>query len=312
MKAKNDHLKSYKLITERILAALDRGVVPWRQPWNSEAYRPKNLRSRKAYRGVNRLLLGLNGYSSPYYVTYRQAKEYGGNVKRGERGSTVTFWKVWKRRETDDAGELTVRRFFLLRHYTVFNLEQCENIDAKRIPAPPENGNGADPIGAADDIIAGYLEPDTAPRLRHVGGERAYYSPALDTVTLPLREQFEKPAGYYATAFHELAHSTGHESRLSRDFGAAFGTETYAKEELIAEITSAFLNGEAGTIDATLEPSAAYLANWRKKLSEDPKLIVQAAGAAQRAADLILNDVLSYGDSESESESENTGEARAA
>ncbi len=261
------------------------------------------------YRGVNRLLLGLNGYASPFYVTYRQAKEYGGNVKRGERGSTVTFWKVWRKTELDESGEKVSRRFFLLRHYTVFNVEQCENIDESRIPAPPENGNGGDPIGAADDIIAGYLEREPAPRLRHVGGERAYYSPALDTVTLPLREQFETPAGYYATAFHELAHSTGHESRLSRDFGQAFGSDNYAKEELIAEITSAFLNGEAGTLDETLEPSAAYLAGWRRKLSKDPKLIVSAAGAAQRAADLVLDTVETYSDSES---TESASEAKAA
>jgi antirestriction protein ArdC len=171
----------------------------------------------------------------------------------------------------------------MLKHFTVFNLDQCEGIADPEPAATFEH----DPIEAGEQIIAGY----SGPEIIH-GGGRACYSPELDRVMLPERNRFETAGGYYSTAFHELAHSTGHHSRLARlEPGAAFGSEPYAKEELIAEMSAAFLAAKAGLKDETLEQSAAYIEGWMKAIRKDPKLVIQAASAAQKAANLILGEV---------------------
>jgi antirestriction protein ArdC len=266
----------YKIITDRILEALEAGTCPWRKSWVGVGM-PRSMSTGKPYRGVNIFILGFQPYSSAYWLTFNQCKKMGGMVKKGEKGTPVVFWKFL--RKTQDDG--TVKQIPFLRYYTVFNVEQCEGIDA---PDAPERTHT--PLEAAEAIIGGMPK---RPEINH-GGDRAAYCPSLDTIRLPKPEQFETAEAYYTTAFHELAHSTGHDSRLSRDL-VAFSMDkgSYSREELIAEMTAAFLSGEAGIDDTTLDNSAAYIASWRKALSDDPKLIIQAAGKAQKAADYILD-----------------------
>lgn len=284
MKAKTEKVDVYKIVTERILDALDRGVVPWRKPWTSSGAQ-RSLASRKPYRGINQILLTLEaharGYESPFWVTFNQAKNLGGQVRKGERSTLVTFWRQIEITETTDTGEKRKKKIPLLRYYRLFNADQCDGI---KTPKLERGGERIDPVEAADAILAGY----DGPTVSH-GGNRAYYRPATDSIRLPARGSFKTKTGYYAVSFHEHAHSTGHESRLNRDLNNGFGTDPYAKEELVAEMTAAFLLGEAGILDEPeIENAAAYIDGWRSKLSRDPKLIVSAAAAAQRAADLIL------------------------
>ena len=269
----------YAAVTETLIARLDAGVVPWHQPWTSAA--PVNYASHKPYRGINVAILASAGYASPYWLTYKQAQERGGQVRGGEHGEHVILWKpiLVKDSESDDPD--AKKRVWLLRSYVVFNAEQVDGID---FPEPPPIG---DPIAEADAIIAGYPSP---PTIVHEGGHGACYIPAIDRVLLPPVKTFEHIDAYYSTAFHELTHSTGHASRLSRDTitnSDGFGKELYAKEELVAEFGAEFLCGHAG-IDRQFDASASYIANWKTKLSENPTWAVSAASAAQKAADYIL------------------------
>lgn len=281
MPAKDGKLNVYEIITEQFLSALDKGIVPWKKPWVSRNERHTNLKSKKAYRGVNQMLLDISamtaGYSSPYWVSFKQAKDMGGSVKKGEKSTLVTFWKI-----IEDKADPT-KKIPLLRYYRVFNVEQCEGIEDK-IPAASTEKREHTPIEEAEAIWQGMKD---APGLTF-GGDRACYSPLSDKVSMPYAEDFVGDEAYYATLFHEIVHSTGHETRLKREFGPRFGDEKYSKEELIAEFGAAFLCNEAGILAATFDNSVAYIQNWKSKLSAEPKWVVQAAGQAQKAADYIL------------------------
>ncbi len=269
-------LNVYEVITQRIVDSLEQGVVPWRTPWKSSA--PKNLISKKPYRGVNVFLLSAMRHTSPYWLTFRQAKGKGGSIKKGEHGTPVIFWKVYNPEEEK------LRRF-VLRYYTVFNLSQCEGIDAP--PGDSTDTLDFEPIEACERIVAGYPKPPTI----EYGGDHAHYIPARDHIDLPPRETFESVEAFYATQFHELVHSTGASSRLDREGITKldhFGSHQYTKEELVAECGCAFLCGEAGILDTTFDNSAAYIAGWVKKLQSEPKWIVQAGGEASKAVDYIL------------------------
>lgn len=273
---------AYEAITSEITAALERGVVPWRQPWRLLGH--QNAISKRAYRGINPFVLTMRahreGYGDPRWLTYKQAQGAGGHVVKGERGTRIVFWRFLER-EDEDTGER--RRIPLLRAYTVFNVAQCEGLE---LPALVK-ATAPDPIAAAERIIEGYAD---APTITN-GATAAYYTPDTDTVHLPARAAFDTADGFYATLFHELGHSTGHASRLDRASlaeAAPFGSESYSREELIAELTAAFLCGEAGLDPSRLEQSAAYVGNWLKALKGDKRAIVVAAGAAHRAADRIL------------------------
>lgn len=281
----------YKAVTDRILELLDKGVAPWRHPirggGGAGGY-PKNLESGRDYRGINVFLLAitgwLNGYESPYWLTFRQAKGQGGHVAKGEKGSLVIFWKQHATQDKDTGEDITVP---VLRRYTVFNAEQCKDI---KVPSPAQVEEilaPFTPIEAAAAIVEGYAG---GPRIEH-GGRQAFYRPSADLVRIAEPERFVDGEAYYATLFHELAHSTGHSSRLDRGLDrdlAPFGSPDYSKEELVAEMGSAFLNAAAGIGQETVEQSAAYIEGWRKKLAGDEKLVVHAAGAGQKAADWIL------------------------
>jgi antirestriction protein ArdC len=267
----------YARITDDLMALLEAGLVPWRRPWTSRG--PCNLVSRRPYRGINVLVLACQGRPSPWWLTYRQAAALGGRVRAGERGTQVVFWRVLEPAGDGERG----RRPVVLRTYTVFHESQCD-LPEGTVPDPAEAGPG---IRACDDIVKGMPDPP------HVitGSDLACYLPTTDTVHIPRRADFPEPEAYYATLFHELGHATGHPRRLNRSAlvtPAPFGSPDYSREELIAEMTSAFVCGAAGIAPATLTASAEYIAGWLQVLRADRRLVVVAAGQAQRAADCIL------------------------
>src|ERR1700681_2079823 len=282
----------YSIVTERIINLLESGVVLWRRPWTSAGL-PRNLVSKKPYRGINHFLLSASKYISPFWLTMRQANELGGHVRKGEESTVVVFWKV------DDAKQSTgdldteetdgkARRRFLLRYYRVFNLEQCELPQAALDKLPKIETHEHDPIEAAERIIAGMPNP---PEIQHAGS-KAFYSPITDRITLPPRELFTSAEEFYATALHETVHSTGSQKRLARGSileAAPFGSATYSREEMVAELGAAYLCAEAGISNAVVENQVAYVAGWLKKLRDDRKLLIHAAAQAQHAADFILS-----------------------
>jgi antirestriction protein ArdC len=277
----------YQEVTDKILTALERGVVPWHCPWGRYRGLPANLTSGKEYRGANTILLAMArrciGYESPYWMTYKQAQERGGNVRKGESGELVIFWKWYDKQsgETRDDGTERKDRIPVLRHYVVFNVDQCDDIE----PPPGEvESHEWDRIAACDGIAAGYAD---GPTITHAG-DHCCYRPADDTVAMPRRDRFETGEAYYASLFHELTHSTGAEKRINRPLSFDRQSEGYAREELIAEMGAAMLCGVAGIDCATVENSAAYVDHWIGVLKGDHKLAVQAAAAAQKAADRIL------------------------
>lgn len=284
----------YEQVTNRVLELLAKGVAPWRRPWKVSGILPTNLKSGKVYRGINLLVLAMSGYASPYWLTYNQAQEQGGKVRAGEKGTQVVLWKFLRTLKSDDSGTIStsrdengsviMKRVPFLKIYTVFNLDQIEGIEAPKFEgeAPVHN-----PIDAAEKVI---VEMPNPPKIRY-GGDRAYYDARADLVACPVHKAFKSAEAFYATMYHELTHSSGHTSRLARPGiveGNMFGSCDYSKEELVAELGAAFLCAQVG-IDNNIEQSAAYLKGWMEKLTDDNKLLIQAAGLAQRAADYILD-----------------------
>jgi len=270
--------KVYEIITNQILDQLKAGVIPWHKPWANSG-EIQNFVSKKAYTGINPFLLNGAGYACPYWVTYKQAKQLKGNVKKGEHGQMIIFFKMspYKDKETGEDKNLPI-----LRYYNVFNLEQTEGIDWQK----PESARDHNPIKTCENIIKGFADK---PRI--ASGPQACYSPSQDRIEIPSPELFINDAEYYSTLFHELSHSTGHINRLNRetltDSGAYFGSHQYSKEELVAEFSAAMLCGVAGIEQATIDNSAAYIESWSHRLRKDHKLIIQAATKAQRSADYI-------------------------
>lgn len=275
----------YEQVTTRIMDILEAGTVPWRKPWKSTEG-ARNLISKKPYRGINQFLLNCSPYSSPYWLTYRQAAEKGGQVRQGEKSTAVVFWKWLNPKAVPDEDDnLTSGKVPLLRFYNVFNLEQIDGIPA---PVEGQPANPFTPIEQAERVIKNM---PLRPVIKY-GGDRACYSPTLDQIKLPKRNAFKSPEEFYSTAFHELAHATGHSSRLSRKGilePSYFGSHNYSQEELVAEFGASMLCGHAGIEQQTLENSAAYIQGWLQVLRGDKKLAIIAAGQAQLAADYILN-----------------------
>ncbi|MEP7128044.1 MAG: ArdC-like ssDNA-binding domain-containing protein [Chitinophagales bacterium] len=279
---------AYQAITDAIIERLEAGTAPWRMPWTTaDGSLPKSLTTGKAYRGINPFLLLMSaaakGYSSPLWGTYKAITEKGGQVRKGEKGTTIVFWKRFPTKELDEAGN--PKQAMVLRVYTVFNVEQADGLV---LPAPDVDAEPVDhdPIAECEAAIAPYLA-DLASVRRD--GTRAFYVPATDALTVPPLNAHESPEEFYSTMFHEIAHSTGHTSRLDRPTFAGHTTaQAYGKEELVAELGAAMLAGILGVSPAVIDNSAAYLADWIKTLRGDNKLVVQAAAQAQRAADLVL------------------------
>ncbi|MEP3480568.1 MAG: ArdC-like ssDNA-binding domain-containing protein [Fuerstiella sp.] len=280
----------YQEVTDRIIRLLDEGTVPWKNPirrGGGDGW-PKNLQSKKQYRGINVFLLAVEamqrGFGSDYWLTFKQAKAKGGNVRKGEQSSLVVFWKQVQKEDKETGEEITLP---VLRHYNVFNAEQCDDIEAPDADQEDRKRPQFEPLKKAEDIVAGYHQPPSI----EFGGSRAVYRPSTDQVLMPAPERFETRESYYGTLFHELAHSTGHSKRLNRGLDTelmAFGSPDYSREELVAEMSAAFLAATAGISEETIEPTASYIDHWRKNLKGDKRLVVNAAGAAQKATDLIL------------------------
>jgi antirestriction protein ArdC len=272
-----------EIITDAIISKLESGVVPWRKPWNGSANAPRNLVTGKAYRGINAFLLACTGFSSPYFLTFKQVQDRKGLVNKGASSFPVVFWSNVTVEDHETGDEKNIP---FMRYYRVFSVEQTN------LPIPPitENPLEFNPIEEAERIIAAM---PSCPEIRH-GQAKAFYSPTLDYVNMPKQELFESSEKYYSVLFHEVSHSTGHISRLGRKGvteSTYFGSHEYSKEELIAEMSAAFLCGEIGIIPATLDNSAAYIQSWLNVLkSKDNKnMVINAAGAAQKAFDFILD-----------------------
>ncbi len=282
----------YQIVTDKIINLLESGVVPWRRPWTSTGL-PRNLVSKKPYRGVNVFLLSASKYVSPFWLTMRQANELGGHIRKGEESTAIVFWKIddVKQRAEDldtEETEQKTRRRFLLRFYRVWNLEQCELPQSFLDKLPKMETHQHDPIETVEKIIAGMPNPPEIVR----GGSKAFYSPLTDRITLPPRELFISAEEEAATTTHELVHSSGSHKRLAREGiceAAPFGSPVYSKEELTAEFGAAYLCAEAGISNAVIHNQAAYVAGWLKKLRDDRKLLIHAAAQAQHAVDYILN-----------------------
>ncbi|MCD4744067.1 MAG: ssDNA-binding domain-containing protein [Desulfobacteraceae bacterium] len=270
---KNTNNKVYEIIQAEILKKLDQGVIPWNRSWNTGEV--KNIISKKNYRGFNAIWLSCQGYSSEYWLTYKQAKQLKGNVKKGESGTIIIFWKILKKTVENDQGEWEQKKIPLLRYYRVFNLEQTEGIETTEETKTVFNN---DPIENCEKIVFEYSDK---PEIIH--GQNPHYNLTTDKIGLPYLKSFQGSEEYYSTLFHEMGHSTRHPSRLNRE------KTSRAKEELVAEMTASFLCGVAGIDSKVIDNQASYIDGWRKRISEDAKLIISASTQAQKASDYILN-----------------------
>lgn len=285
----------YQEVTNRIVAQLEAGTRPWQRPWNvgnrvtvtgSLGYLPLRANGA-AYTSINVLLLLSTGYQGgTHWMTYNRAAVLGGQVRKGEKSTAIVFFKPLKIEDKANPGK--TKTIPLLRSYNVFNVAQIDGLPERfyGLPVKPVTveEKQAQEI-ARNAAVDAYVENTKAVIEHH--GDRAFFTPAFDKIVLPPQERFTSTEGYYDTLLHELTHWTGHTGRLERTFGARFGDDAYAQEELVAEIGSAFLCAGLGiTRPDDLRPDHAdYIAAWLKVLKNDPKAVFQAAAAAQKAVD---------------------------
>ena len=282
----------YQSVTNLIIEHLELGTVPWRCPWQREIGMPRNFHTGKSYSGINVLLLGMRHQPSPYWLTFRQALERGGNVRKGEKGSLVVKYGQFqpkglavKEEQTDDPKQ---KKRMFLREYTVFNASQIDGIDFPAM-STTQAMNKDERIAVAEKIVTGMPNP---PAIRE--GLRACYSPATDMVTMPPFGSFESADKFYLTLYHEICHASGHASRLNRESLVKhdeFGGPVYSQEELVAEMGAAFLGLEADIVRDQHEQSAAYLQSWLDvlRVTEHKRWIVNAAAQATKAVDYVLD-----------------------
>ena len=283
-------LDVYSRVTNKIIADLERGNLTWLQPWQAghkagPVSRPLRA-GGKAYRGVNVLMLWAaameKGYNCPLWLTYKQAAELGGQVRKGEKGSLVVYANTFTKTGTDDKGAETETEIPFMKGYTVFNAEQIDGLPAHFYATVTPLNADIKPLDAVERFFA-----NTKITIQH-GGSSAFYSPARDIVQMPELQTFRDAESYAATLAHECCHATRHESRLNRDLGRKrFGDAGYAMEELCAEIGAAFLCADLGITPETRDDHAAYIASWLKVLKNDKRAIFTAASHAQKAADYL-------------------------
>lgn len=276
-------LDIYSAITDRIIEALEQGVIPWNKSWSGNGSACISYNTGKPYSLLNHILLG--GQTGEY-ITFKQATLAGGHVRKGEKSKYVVFWKPYEKVD-EETGEIT--KHFYLRYYNVFHLDQVDGI-SPRWAVSVHPVSDLQPDAAADAIIQDYTDRSGV-TLRITESDRAFYQPSTDTVVVPKLSQYQEQSEYYSTLFHELTHSTGHHSRLDRITDiAAFGSHEYSKEELCAELGAAFLVNHCGLeTSASFRNSTGYIQGWLKALKDDKRLIISAAGAAEKAVNLILN-----------------------
>jgi antirestriction protein ArdC len=275
-------LTIYESVTLTILNSLSAGVVPWRKPWHSDATLPTSLATGKPYRGINSFLLGLAPYTDHRWLTFKQLQERGGQVKKGEKSTMVVFWKHWE--PPTEPGEAK-KRIPILRYFNLYNVSQCDGLDVPELYRP-QPLTEPQRIDGAELLVQSMPNPPSISE----GGQSAWYRPSDDHVQMPLLSSFESAEAYYSTLTHELGHSTGHMSRLNRKEvtgNIRFGSGDYSKEELVAELTSAFCCATVGLDNSVIDNAASYINGWLKVLKADPKAMVIAAAQAQKAADYI-------------------------
>ena len=276
----------YQAVTDRILNALETGVAPWAQPWDGRTILAECAISHvsgKPYSLLNQLLLLKPGE----YCTFKQVKDAGGQVKKGAKARFVVFWKWVNVEDENDPDKVSQIPF--LRYYNVFHIEDCEGIEAKWSGINVKR-YATEPIEAAETVFTDYTSRENI-TVKIGDSARAFYRPADDMIRLPGIDQYKNAEEFYSTAFHEATHSTGHEKRLNRLVKAAsFGSDDYSKEELVAELGSCFICAQLGiSTETAFRNSAAYVQGWLYAMKNDKRLIVSAAGAAEKAAKLILN-----------------------
>jgi antirestriction protein ArdC len=271
----------YQTITDQIVAQLEQGAAPWIKPWSTDSSADRNLVTQKAYRGINRLLLGMSsmgrGYSSPIWATFPQWKAAGAKVRLGEKATHIVFFKPVARERVTETGETETDSYCVIKGYCVFNAGQVDGYTT------------AQPISPVSEFERHERAEQTIVKTGAVirsGGDAAFYAPAQDCIQMPHKSAFHAPAGYYATAFHELTHWTGTKHRLDRDLSGRYGNPAYAFEELVAEMGAAFLCADHG-IQGELR-HAGYIASWIKALRENDRAIFKASALAQKAADYLL------------------------
>ncbi|MCI5622269.1 ArdC family protein [Anaerostipes sp.] len=276
----------YQIVTERIIKELEKGNIPWKKPWinirlQSGAY---NRISKKPYSLMNQMLLGRAGE----YATYKQWTDLGGKLKEGAKSEIVVFWKLQIIKDEKENGEIEEKQIPLLRYYRVFHISQIQGIDSLPKPEIP-NIEG---IKEGDQLIEKYASREKI-RIKETISNDAFYNPRKDIIVVPKKGQFDDINEFYSTVFHEIIHSTGHVNRLNRETmgKASFGSNNYSREELVAETGSAMLMNIVGLeTDGTFKNSAAYLQSWIRHLKEDEKLIVAAAGKAEKAVKFVMQD----------------------
>ncbi|TPI11629.1 DUF1738 domain-containing protein [Mesorhizobium sp. B4-1-3] len=290
--ARVDRSNLYDEITNKIVAELEAGRVPWVQPWGTDAAKaplslPRNASTDRAYSGINVLILWgavvEHGFSSQGWLTFRQAMSLGGNVRKGERGTAVVYADRFipdaDKKRARDTGEEEAKAVPFLKRFTVFNIDQCDGLPEEIATSSPRPDNRLIEPRVEALIEATAIE-------FHVGGNSAYYMPTQDYVQVPPPQAFFERINWHRTALHELGHATGHATRLARDLSGSFGTKKYAFEELVAEITAAFACAALGIVPTVRH--ADYIGSWLKVLRDDNRAVVRAASQASRAADWLL------------------------
>lgn len=259
-----------EIVTSKIITHLEAGTIPWRKPWRG-VNAPRNGATDRPYTGINALLTGCSGYSSPYWFTYDKAQELGGQVREKEKHTPIIFFAKIKKTDGDE--------FSMLRYYRAFNADQIDGL-AEKFHTTSETITPFTPIESAENMIS--RSTMTGVKVLH-DQARAFYSPSLDYINMPKKESFASPGEYYSTLFHEYTHATGHESRLKRELKGFHQSRTeYSREELIAEIGAAILCAESG-IENTIQNSASYCQSWLKFLQTDSQAVITAASRAEKA-----------------------------
>lgn len=275
-------LNVYEMVTERIIKQLEQGTIPWQKPWTGVRSGAFNRVSKRPYSLINQAILEKPGE----YATFKQWKDLGGHVKKGAKSEIVVFWKIIDVEEKNDKGEIEKKKLPLLRYYNVFNISQVDGVE----PLKDNLNTEIEPIEEADRIIKDYVDREHI-TFKECVSDKAFYRPITDTVVIPLKEQYKNSSSFYQVAFHEITHSTGAQNRLDRDIKelAPFGSEIYSKEELVAELGSAFLINHLGIeTEGTFQNSASYIESWLKVLKNDNKFIISASSKAEKAVNYIL------------------------
>lgn len=274
----------YEMVTDRIIEQLEQGVIPWEKPWGGVIDGAYNRISKKPYSLLNQMLLQHSGE----YATFKQWSELGGHIRKGEKSEIVVFWKLQPYEDENADGEKIIKQIPLLRYYNVFHVSQVDGIEPKELDL-----NEFEPIEEAERIKTEYMTREHLKILEKLT-DKAFYSPAFDYIQVPCKEQYQNVEEFYSTLFHEMVHSTGYKTRLDREDVKDcmyFGSENYSKEELTAELGSAFLVNLLGIeTEKSFRNSSAYIQGWLGRLRGDKKFIVSASSKAEKAVKYILNE----------------------